>query len=369
MKIQRIELNVIQAPYLTPFETSFAKQEEKTAMIVKVFSDSMVGYGECTALNGPFYSHETVKTCMHMMKDFIGPAMMRKDIDGPEDLRRALFFIRGNRMAMAAVEMAYWDLEAKAKGIPLATMLGGTQDEIDSGVSIGIKESIETLLESIDEHLALNYKKIKIKIKPGWDVEIVKAVRKEFPTIPLMVDANSAYTLKDIHRFKEMDDYDLLMIEQPLAYDDIVDHAKLQKEIKTPICLDESIHSCDDARKAIELGSCKIINIKPSRVGGFYESKRIHDYCMEKGIALWCGGMMEFGIGRVHNICLSSLPNFTLPSDVSASKRYFKEDITVPRVDITKEGTVLVPNEKNTIIYEVQDRVIEKYTVEKTVLK
>lgn len=368
MKIQKIELNVIKAPYLAPFETSFAKQDDKVAIIVQLFSDSIIGYGECAALQGPFYSHETVKTCLHMIKDFIAPAIIGKEMSSIEDLVKALSFIRGNRMAMAAVEMAYWDVSARLQGAPLATMLGGTQDEIDSGVSIGIKEDVKTLLATIEEHLRLNYKKIKIKIKPGWDVEIVKAVRKEFPAIPLMVDANSAYTLGDIQRFQEIDAYDLLMIEQPLAYDDIVDHAKLQRELKTPICLDESIHSYDDARKAVELGSCKIINIKPSRVGGFYESKRIHDYCMEKGIPVWCGGMMEFGIGRVHNICLASLPNFTIPSDVSASKRYFKEDITIPRVDITERGTVLVPNEKNGIVYEVDERVIDKYTVEKIVL-
>lgn len=365
MKIQAMELMRVEVPYLFPFETSFGRQDTKHALVVKLYGDGVVGYGECTAFDVPLYNSETVWTCWHMIRDFIAPKVLHQEIDGPEDLLARLSFIRGNRMAMAAVEMAFWDLMAQAERKSLKTILGGTQSEIKAGVSLGIQQDVSTLLRKIEEHVNIGYHKIKIKIKPGWDTAVVKEVRRVFPDIPLMADANSAYTLADIDKFKVMDEYGLMMVEQPLAEDDIVDHAKLQQAIVTPVCLDESIESAEDARKAIELGSCKIINIKPSRVGGFLESRKIHDLCQRHGIPVWCGGMLELGIGRVQNIALASLPNFTIPGDISASKRYFKEDITIPRVDVTDRCTIIVPDENNGVRYEVDEAALARITREK----
>ncbi len=367
MIVKKIEVIRVELPYLSPFETSFGRMADKHALIVKLYTGDHIGYGECTALQAPFYNAETPWTCMHMIKDFIAPSILNQNIEGPEGLMERLSFMRGNRIAIASVEMAWWDLEMRAQNKSLKTLLGGTQDEIPAGVSLGIQDSVQTLLDKIKIHLDLGYHKIKVKIKPGWDVDVLREIRRHFPDAPVMADANSAYSLDDIDRFREMDEFKLIMIEQPLADDDIIDHVKLQKAISTPICLDESIETCEDARKAIELGACRIINIKPSRVGGLLEAKKIHDLCQKNGLPVWCGGMLELGIGRVQNIALASLPNFTIPGDISASKRYFKEDITIPRVDVNERCMITVPDEKNGITYQIDDAAIERITKERFV--
>jgi O-succinylbenzoate synthase len=364
MIVKKIEVIRVQLPFLAPFEVSFGRLPDKHALIIKLYTDDLVAYGECTAFQGPWYNPETVWTAMHIIRDHIAPRVLNQDIKSPEDLMERLAFIRGNRMAIAAVEMAWWDLEMRAQKKSLKTLLGGTQNEIPAGASIGIQDTVQILLDKIKIHLDQGYRKIKVKIKPGWDVDVLREIRRVFPNAPLMADANSAYRLEDIDLFKAMDEFNLIMIEQPLAEDDIIDHVKLQRVLKTPICLDESIESCEDARKAIELGACRIINVKPPRVGGLLEAKKIHDLCQKNGIPVWCGGIFELGIGRVQNIALASLPNFTIPGDLSPSKRYFKEDITIPRVDVNERCMIEVPDEKNGIVYEIDDAAIARITKE-----
>ncbi|NWG27262.1 MAG: o-succinylbenzoate synthase, partial [Ignavibacteriaceae bacterium] len=291
-----------------------------------------------------------------------------KDISSVEEAISLYSKVRGHMMAKAGLEAALWDVFAKSRNISLSKMLGGTREKIDVGVSIGIQNSESELIKKVSSYLDEGYKRIKIKISPGNDIQYVKALRKEFPKILLQVDANSAYDLKHVKLFKEMDDYNLLLIEQPLGYEDIYDHSKLQRELKTPICLDESIHSLDDTRAAIKLDSCRVINIKPGRVGGFTESKLIHDYCKTKNIPVWCGGMLESGIGRAGNVALASLPNFTLPGDISASKRYYKQDIVEPEFTVNKDGTMDVPT-KPGIGVEVNMKNLDKLTVNKKEFK
>lgn len=366
--IDKAELMIVRMPLLSPFETSFGRETHKTAIIVSLHSDGLVGYSECVASEAPYYSYETVTTAWHVIEDYVLPNLLGKEFSSPEALMKSMARIRGHNMAKASVEMAFWDLVAKANRISLSKALGGVKERIESGVSIGIQESMHKLINMISKYMDEGYRRIKIKIKPRWDVEVVKEVRKVFPDIPLMVDANSAYTLDDIDVFKEIDRYDLMMVEQPLSYDDIVDHAKLQSQISTPICLDESIKSYDDARHAIELGSCRIINIKPGRVGGHLISKTIHDYCMDEGIPVWMGGMLETGIGRAHNVALASLPNFKLPGDVSASDRYFEEDIVEPPFKLNPDGTIDVPKGHG-IGVEVMEERIEKFRLKKRTFK
>lgn len=343
MRIERVELRLIELPLVEPFETSFGKETNRKAIIIALKSGGATGWGECVAGSGPWYSYETVKTAWHMLEDFIIPELLGRDLSGPEAVSEKLSRIRGHNMAKACVEMACWDLSAKLKEVSLSKFLGGTKEKIESGISIGIQKSITDLLNLIEWRLAQGYRRIKIKIKPGWDLEVVRQVREKFADIMLMADANSAYTLKDLALFKALDEFNLIMIEQPLDYDDIVDHARLQKEIRTPICLDESIKTTEDARKALELGSCKIINIKPGRVGGFCNAKRIHDLCRTRQIPVWCGGMLETGIGRAHNVALASLDGFTLPNDISASERYYKQDLVEPPFKLNADGTLNVP--------------------------
>ncbi len=297
-----------------------------------------------------------------MLSDFIIPVLLGKDIEDAQAVNPILSPIRGHRMAKAAIETAVWDLDARLAGIPLSKQLGGVRGEIASGVSIGIQDSIESLLEKVRAELAAGYRRIKIKIKPGWELEPLRRIREEFPEVPLMVDANSAFSLADIPLLRELDRFHLMMIEQPLAHDDIVDHAVLQKELATPICLDESIHSLEDARKAVEMGSCRVINVKLGRVGGHSEAIRINDYCARHGIPVWCGGMLESGIGRAHNIAMSTLSAFTLPGDVSASKRYFAEDTIRPPVEVSPRGTICVPD-KPGIGYDVDWERVQRATV------
>jgi O-succinylbenzoate synthase len=364
MQIDRIELRHTKMELVSPFTTSMGTEYDEEHIMVRVDADGITGWGESVAEGTPFYSYETVPTAWHILQDFLIPSILGKDITSIDEAISLYSKVRGHMMAKAGLEAALWDAFAKAENLSLSKMLGGTRKIIDVGVSIGIQSNPETLIKKVEGYLAEGYKRIKIKISPGNDIQFVKALRKEFPEILLQVDANSAYQLEHIKLFKDMDNYNLLLIEQPLGYEDIYDHSKLQRELKTPICLDESIHSLDDTRAAIELDSCRVINIKPGRVGGFTESKLIHDYCASKNIPVWCGGMLESGIGRAGNVALASLPNFTLPGDISASKRYYKEDIVEPEFIVNKDGTMDVPI-KPGIGVEVNLKSLDKVTVNK----
>ena len=364
MRIDRIELRRIKMELVSPFTTSIGTESQVEHIIVRINSDGITGWGECVAQVNPYYSYETVQTAWHILQDFLIPTILGKNISTSDEAIKLFSNVRGHRMAKAGLEVALWDIFAKAKNISLSKQLGGTKDKVATGVSIGIQNSESKLIKKVSGYLDEGYKRIKIKISPGHDIEFIKAVRKEFPEILLQVDANSAYELKHISLFKEMDNYNLLLIEQPLGYEDIYNHSKLQRELKTPICLDESIHSLDDTRVAIELDSCRVVNIKPGRVGGFTESKLIHDYCQSKNIPVWCGGMLESGIGRAGNVALASLPNFTLPGDISASKRYYKEDIVEPEFDLNNDGTINVPA-KPGIGVEVNMKRLEEVTLYK----
>ncbi len=368
MKIELIEIRELKLDLIHPFETSFARTHFQNFLLLKVWVDGVCGWSECVADHDPGYSYETVRTAWHLIEDFIAPIVFSREYSHPSEILPSLAQIRGHNMAKAAVEMGVWEAYARQRNEPLSKSLGGTRSEIASGVSIGIQGSADELLEKIEAELASGYRRIKIKIKPGWDKQIVEKVRQRFPDTPLMVDANSAYTLDDLALFKELDAFDLMMIEQPLGYDDMWDHAKLQREIKTAICLDESIHSPEDARKAFEMGACRIINIKAGRVGGLAHAKAIHDIALSHQAPVWCGGMLESGIGRAHNVALSTLPNFTLPGDVADSKRYFTEEIIEPRVEVRSDGTITVPSEPG-IGYRVCEDRIQRATLRSTIVK
>lgn len=368
MKISRIELIEIKMPLVHFFETSFGRTYERRIILARVEDETGAeGWGECTAGESPSYCEEWTESCWAILKDILSPMITNREIESAAEVWDLMKRIRGNRMAKATLETAVWDLEAKQLNVPLWKHLGGARQEIDCGVSIGIQDSVEQLFEKIQAELDAGYKRIKIKIAPHWDYEVIRRVRKRFGDIPLMGDANSAYTLDDIDLLKSLDDFDLMMLEQPLPHDDLIDHAKLQQQIKTPICLDEPIKSPEDARKAIELKSGKIINVKNGRVGGHSESKRVEAICRENSIPVWCGGMLESGIGRAHNIAISTLPGFTLPGDVSASRRYWAEDITEPSVEVTERGTIIAP-EKAGIGFDVKRDRIGKLTVRKVKL-
>ncbi|MET3683066.1 O-succinylbenzoate synthase [Alkalibacillus flavidus] len=361
--IKTIRLRKLNMALVTPFTTSFGTFHDKQFYVIEAEDEQgHVGYGESVAFTSPWYNEETVETNRHIITDFLIPALKGATIKHPEDVDYLFKPFRRNLMAKAAMEGAIWDLYAKQQKIPLATALGGDARTIDVGVSIGIKPSIDDLITSVRQSVNQGYKRIKVKIKPGWDVEPLSRVREAFPDIDMMADANSAYTLNDIDTLKQLDDLNLMMIEQPLAHDDIIDHATLQQAIGTPVCLDESIHSLEDTRKAIELGSCQIINIKIGRVGGLTEAKRIHDYCLKHGIDVWCGGMLEAGIGRAHNIALTTLPGFTLPGDTAASSLYWHQDIISPEVTV-QNGVIHVTN-KPGIGYDLDVLALEKFTEE-----
>ncbi|NTW23356.1 MAG: o-succinylbenzoate synthase [Lentimicrobium sp.] len=364
MRIESVELRHIKMELVSPFVTSMGTEYDEEHIIVRVDGDGVTGWGESVAEGTPFYSYETVQTAWHILKDFLIPAILGKDLKNVAEAIALNAKVRGHMMAKAGLEAALWDAFAKSQNISLSKMLGGTRDKVDVGVSIGIQSSVPELIKKVEGYLAEGYKRIKIKISPGFDMQFIEALTKEFPGLLLQVDANSAYTLDDINLFKKMDEYNLSLIEQPLGYEDIFDHSKLQRELKTPICLDESIHSLDDTRAAIELDSCRIINIKPGRVGGFTESKLIHDYCASMNIPVWHGGMLESGIGRAGNVALASLPNFILPGDISASKRYYKEDIVEPEFTVNADGTMDVPTGPG-IGVAVNMKMLEKVTVYK----
>jgi O-succinylbenzoate synthase len=359
--IRQIELRELRMSLLHPFETSFGVTQQRRILLVKVTAEDSTGYGEVTAGEGPYYSPETTETAWHVLRDFIIPRTVGKEIERAADFARFVRGIRGHNMAKAGLETALWDLEARLRAVSLWKFLGGIRKRIDCGVSIGIQSSIDELLRKIAHELQSGYQRIKIKIKPGWDVEVVRQVRAAFPKILLILDANSAYTLADVDVFKEMELYNVMMFEQPLDYNDLIDHAELQKQIDTPVCLDESIQSAQDARKAIKIGACRIINIKLGRVGGYAEARAVHDVCRDHGIPVWCGGMLESGVGRLHNIALSSLENFSLAGDISASARYWQEDIVHPPVEVSADGQMtqrdLTPG------YYVKEDFIDKLTV------
>ncbi|HYE66437.1 MAG TPA: o-succinylbenzoate synthase [Pyrinomonadaceae bacterium] len=363
MIIQTVELREIRLPLVNFFETSFGRTTERRIVLVRVIDrDGAEGWGECTAGEGPFYSEEWTASAWSTLQTYLVPMVIGRAFERASEVFSLMKSVRGNRMAKAALETACWDVEAKRARIPLWQHLGGTRTEIPCGVSIGIQETVEDLLEKIEREVAAGYRRIKIKIKPGWDLRVLEEVRARFPQVPLMGDANSAYTLADAPLFRAMDEFDLMMIEQPLAYDDILDHAQLQRQVRTSICLDESIRSVDDARHAIELGSCRIINVKLGRVGGHAEAQRVELMCRARNIPVWCGGMLESGIGRAHNIAMSTLEGFTLPGDVSASARYWDEDIIEPPVNVTSQGTIIVPYGPG-IGYEVKRARIDSLTV------
>jgi len=370
LQLERVELREIELPLKAPFETSFGRTTRRRILLVKVLDKAgMSGYGECVAAENPFYNHETIDTAWLMTTKYIVPRLDAVRIEQAAQVRDALAPIRENRMAKGGVEAAIWDLEAKLAEQPLWRYIGGTRTEIACGVSIGLKDSTEALLESVGREIDSGYQRIKIKIKPGRDAQLVEAIRRVFPDITLSVDANSAYSVEtDTPLFQRLGEFNLLMIEQPLAPGDLVDHAKLQRAVATAICLDESIVSLANAEHAVELGACRIFNIKLGRVGGYSEAKDIESSARAHGIPVWCGGMLEAGIGRAHNIALSTLPGFTLPGDVSASERYWSEDIIDPPVTVSREGTIKAPTGHG-IGFAVNEARVEALTVRRETLR
>ena len=364
MRIESIILRELEMRLKSPFETSFGVTQKRRILLVEVLADGVTGWGEVTTSEAPFYNYETTDTAWHIISDFITPRLIGKELGGAAEMESLVSGIRGHQMAKAGVENALWDIEARQKNVPLSKLLGGTLPEIACGVSLGIRESPELLVEKVSAELSQGYQRIKLKIKPGKDFDFVAAVRKQFPSIPLSVDANSAYTLSDADHLRGFDEFGLLMIEQPLQWDDIYLHSKLQKQIQTALCLDESISHSRHAEAAIELGACRIINIKLGRVGGHTEARRVHDVCRAHAIPVWCGGMLESGIGRAHNVAMSTLPNFTLPGDVSASQRYWANDIIEPEVMVSDQGTIRVPQAAG-IGYTVKHELVDQLTVKK----
>jgi O-succinylbenzoate synthase len=344
MKISKITIYPVNMPLVSHFETSFGRIYDRECVLVKMEAEGLVGWGECAADRDPGYSYETTGTVMHILKDFALPLLVGQDVRDAADFQRRMAPIRGHHLAKAGVEMALWDLLGKRSNRSLKEMLGGLKNDVLVGVSVGLQDSAEDLVRAVDGYVAQGYRRIKLKIKPGRDVSEAGAVRKAYPHIRLQVDANSAYTLQSAHVLKPLDDMNLLLIEQPLFEDDIWDHRLLQREIKTAICLDESVISPRHARYAIEMEACRIINIKPGRVGGLSQAVEIHDLCQHNGIPVWCGGMLETGIGRASNLAIASLPGFTLPGDISASDRYYTRDVTHERFTLNADSTITVPN-------------------------
>jgi o-succinylbenzoate synthase len=361
VRIERIELGLLRLPLVRFFETSFGRIDDRAFVLVTVEEDGAVGVGECVADERPFYSSETTRTAWHIIADFLAPMVLDRTFNHPRDVFDSFALVRGHHMAKAAIEMAIWDLFARQQNQSLARALGGTEAAIlsgvGSGVSIGIQDSLDDLVGRVEAELAAGYQRIKIKIKPGWDVEPVRLLRERFGRVPLMVDANAAYTLKDAAHLSRLDAFDLMMIEQPLDYDDLRDHAQLQARIRTPVCLDESLDTPRLAEEALEMGACRIVNIKPGRVGGHMQSIRMHDIAVAHRAPVWHGGMLESGIGRAHNIHLSTLPGFTLPGDVAASRRYFAPDLIDPEIVVRPDGTIAVPAGPGIGVNIVNDRV------------
>jgi o-succinylbenzoate synthase len=363
IRIDSVNVRQVRMPLVHFFETSFGRTTTRDIVLVEVISGGVSGWGEVTAGENPFYNEEWTASIWPILTDYVIPRVRGSELASAADVAPLTSHIRGHRMARGGFETAVWDLEAKLQGRPLWKHIGaGARREIPCGVSIGVQDSVPQLLDKIRGELDAGYQRIKMKIRPGWDVDVVREVRREFPAIKLMADANSAYTLADADHLRRLDEFYLMMIEQPLAHDDIIDHARLQRQLETPICLDESIRSEHHAEQAIEMGACRILNIKLGRVGGFREAKRVHDVAQRAGVPVWCGGMLEAGIGRAHNIALSTLPNFLLPGDVSASKRYWKRDIIRPPVETTAQGTIVVRDEPG-FGYEIDHEWLREVTV------
>jgi O-succinylbenzoate synthase len=363
LKLDRITLREIRMPLVSFFETSFGRTYDRRIILVEVTdSDGATGWGEVTAGENPFYNEETTETCWHIIRDHVAPRVLHVELASAGEIRDRTHHIRGHNMACGGVETAAWELEARRAGVPLWKHIGGVHQEIACGVSIGIKDTIPDLLAAVEKEVAAGYQRIKVKIKPGWDINVIAAIRDRFPQIKLMADANSAYTLADTDHLKQLDRYYLMMIEQPLPYYDIIDHAKLQAKLETPICLDECIKNAHICEQAVAINAGRIVNLKLGRVGGFAEAKRVHDICQAAKIPVWCGGMLESGIGRAHNIAMSTLANFVLPGDVSASKRYWKQDVIVPPVEVSARGTITV-SQKPGLGYDLDLDFIDSITV------
>jgi O-succinylbenzoate synthase len=368
MKIEAITLREIRMPLVHFFETSFGRTYSRRILLLTAHCEGVSGWGECVAGEDPFYSSEWIESAWPTITQYLAPAVLGRNLESAPDCASLFSKVRGHRMAKAGLENALWDAEAKQKSQPLWKLLGGMRTEISCGVSIGIQDSVEQLLDKIQIELAAGYRRIKVKVKPGWDVNVLERIRARWADITLSCDANSAYTLDQVEHLRSFDQFNLLMIEQPLWNDDIFYHARLQKELRTAICLDESIVSARAAAVALETGACRIINIKVGRVGGFGEAKKIHDICQSQKIPVWCGGMLEAGIGRSHNIALSTLENFRLPGDVSASRRYWKEDIIDPEVQVSPQGTIAISDQPGTG-YRIKEDLIEKLTVRKETVR
>ncbi len=363
MRIDRVELHHISQPLVHPFRTSFGTQLERPCILVAVYSEGLVGWGECVAHSDPGYSYETIGTAWHVLSDFLIPPLLGRAVTSAGEVAATFDWVRGHPMAKAGLENAVWDLLAQTEGLPLSALLGGQRERVEVGVSVGIQPTLAQLLDRVDRFIDQGYRRIKIKIEPGWELEPLAAIRQQHPALKLMADANSAFTLADAPLFRQMDDLELLMIEQPLHYDDIADHARLQAQLKTAICLDESIHSPQHARWAIEIKACRIINMKVGRVGGLTNAIAIHQSCQEAGIPLWCGGMLETGVGRAVNLHLATLPNFRLPGDISATERYYAEDIAEPSFHLNSaDSTITVPTGPGIGVTVQLDRV-QKYRV------
>jgi O-succinylbenzoate synthase len=368
MKIESITLHHLSMPLVAPFETSFGRETDRQCVLITLQADGLTGYGECVATRDPGYSYETAGTAWHILQDFIAPLILGQDVIDAQDFQKRLEGIRGHHLAKAGVEMALWDLLGKRDGRSLKELFGGTRDRVDVGVSIGIQESASALVRTVASYLDKGYRRVKIKIKPGREIEETSAVRGAYPDLRLQVDANSAYTLETADALKPLDELDLLLIEQPLFEDDIWDHRKLQAEFKTPLCLDESVITPRHARYALEMEACKIINIKPARVAGLSQGIMIHDYCRARNVPVWCGGMLETGVGRASNLAIASLPGFVLPGDISASDRYYQRDITNERFLLNDDSTIDVPNSPGLGI-TIDGEVLKEFTLSEITLK
>lgn len=369
MKIKKIILSKVAIPMVSSFTTSFGTVTEKPTVIVKIETEKgIIGFGEAAALPFPYYKPDTTDICMLVLKDYISPLVLNKEFQNVEELMTILSVIKKHNFAKTGLETAVWMALSLQENKPIKDLLGGTRDKIGVGESIGIKNSIEETLEEVALRRKEGFQRTKIKIKPGWDIKVIKAIREKFGDIPLMVDANSSYTLNDMELLKKFDEFNLMMSEQPLADDDIVDHSVLQKQTKTPICLDESILSVEDARRAVFLGACKIINIKPGRVGGLWESKKIHDFCQKNGLGVWCGGMLETGVGRAFNIAVASLPNYIYPADMSPVSFFYKDDLVNDSFVVDNEGFVKVPT-KPGLGFDINEKKVKKYTLDTITLK
>ena len=368
MKIESITFHHISMPLVAPFETSFGRETERECILITLKSEGLTGYGECVASREPGYNYETTGTAWHILKDFIAPLILGEDIPDALDFQRRVERIRGHHLAKAGIEMAIWDLLGKREGKTLKELFGGTREKVEVGVSVGIQDSATALVRTVESYLEKGYARVKIKIKPGREVEETTAIRKKYPDLRLQVDANSAYTLETAEALKPLDDLNLLLIEQPLFEDDIWDHRKLQAQFKTPICLDESIVSPRHARYALEMEACRNINIKPARVGGLSQGLMIHDYCRERGTPVWCGGMLETGVGRASNLAIACLPGFVLPGDISASNRYYHRDITNERFALNDDSTITVPNGPGLGV-TIDEEALGQFTVSELTLK